>query len=159
MPAHEVYQVLIDIWSGGCNPTLRYSLPILFAYELSGLFLSGLGVHRRCHFAVIREENEKEAFQAKIDAALEFERKKRRGSSATAGGMSREESKILPADGAPGEERERQDDVEEALEREELSGVIERETTRMRKEQSRASRGVDFGPSFGFRFGAGEESE
>lgn len=163
MPAHEVYLVLIDIWSGGCNPTLRYSLPILFAYEISGLFLSGLGVHRRCHYAVIKEEGEKAAFQAKIDAALEFERTKgtsRRMASTATGGRQSVEDKIEPSDEIQREEeREREDAVEEALEREELSGVIERETTRMRREQSKGSRAVDFGPSFGFRFGAGEESE
>ena len=44
VPAHEVYQVLVDIWSSGCNPQLSYALPILFALELIGLVLSSLGV-------------------------------------------------------------------------------------------------------------------
>jgi len=76
LPAHEIYQILVDIWSRSCNPQLRYALCILFAYEISGLILSGLGVHRRCHYAVIAQENEKAAFQSHLDAALAFGRKR-----------------------------------------------------------------------------------
>ncbi|CAG8974258.1 hypothetical protein HYALB_00009747 [Hymenoscyphus albidus] len=172
MPAHEVYQILVDIWSGGCNPTLRYSMPILFAYEVSGLFLSGLGVHRRCHFAVIREENEKAVFEAKIEAALGFERGKRgeRERESMSGGRDERANldmvggKEESGEGNGGlqgdEEAERDDATEEReMEREELSEVIERETTRVRREQSRGGgKAVDSGPSFGFRFGTGNES-
>ncbi|KAJ5904890.1 uncharacterized protein N7473_001806 [Penicillium subrubescens] len=34
LPAYELYQVLLDIWTHGCNPTLYRSLPILFAWWL-----------------------------------------------------------------------------------------------------------------------------
>ncbi|KKK25925.1 hypothetical protein ARAM_007155 [Aspergillus rambellii] len=71
LPAHAVFQVLIDIWSGGCNPQLGYALPVLFAYELSSGVLSGIGVYRRSHYAVIAVEREEKAFQEKIAAALE----------------------------------------------------------------------------------------
>ncbi|RSL59359.1 hypothetical protein CEP54_007304 [Fusarium duplospermum] len=50
-PAHNFYQVLVDIWSRGCNPQLYYALPILFAWELVALVLTSFGVFRRCHFA------------------------------------------------------------------------------------------------------------
>lgn len=56
LPAHSVYEVLIDIWSGGCNPHLYFALPILFSYEVVGTIFTSLGVYRRCHMAVIAEE-------------------------------------------------------------------------------------------------------
>ncbi len=37
IPAHEVYQALVHIWSRGCNPQLAVALPVLFAWELAGL--------------------------------------------------------------------------------------------------------------------------
>jgi len=75
LPAHEVYQVLVDIWSGGCNPQLRYALPVLFLLELSSLGWSSLGVYRRCHYAVIDEEMKEKEFQERLDTAMELERK------------------------------------------------------------------------------------
>ena len=53
IPANEVYRVLIDIWSGGCNPKLYIALPVLFSWEVAGLLLSSIGVFRRCHMAVM----------------------------------------------------------------------------------------------------------
>ncbi|KAJ5342074.1 hypothetical protein N7541_011198 [Penicillium brevicompactum] len=34
IPAYELYQVLLDIWTHSCNPTLYRSLPILFSWWL-----------------------------------------------------------------------------------------------------------------------------
>lgn len=51
MSANNVYQVLIDTWSRGCNPHLYYALPTLFALEIVALLLSTLGIYRRCHYA------------------------------------------------------------------------------------------------------------
>ncbi|EEU34902.1 uncharacterized protein NECHADRAFT_68902 [Fusarium vanettenii 77-13-4] len=51
-PAHNYYQVLINIWSLGCNPKLHYALPVLFAWELVALVLTSVGVFRRCHLAM-----------------------------------------------------------------------------------------------------------
>ncbi|OJJ42389.1 hypothetical protein ASPZODRAFT_76941 [Penicilliopsis zonata CBS 506.65] len=62
LPAHSVFQVLVDIWSGGCNPQLDYALPVLFVYELVGLALSVLGVYRRTHYAVLAREAEMRRF-------------------------------------------------------------------------------------------------
>lgn len=33
LPAHEIYSVLVTIWSEGCNDCLYRALPILFAWE------------------------------------------------------------------------------------------------------------------------------
>jgi len=76
MPAHEVYQLLIDIWSRGCNPQLYYALPILFSLELLGMFFSALGIYRRCHYAVLAKEAEEQAFRDRLDAAIAFEQKR-----------------------------------------------------------------------------------
>ncbi|CAI7614764.1 unnamed protein product [Penicillium crustosum] len=38
LPAYEIYQVLVDIWTHGCNPTLYRSLPILFSWWVLGIF-------------------------------------------------------------------------------------------------------------------------
>ncbi|KAL4993270.1 hypothetical protein BDV10DRAFT_179457 [Aspergillus recurvatus] len=70
LPAHAVFNVLIDIWSGGCNPQLYYALPVLFAYELSSGILSGIGVYRRAHYAVIDSEREEKAWQERIANAV-----------------------------------------------------------------------------------------
>ena len=78
MPAHELYQVLIDIWSRGCNPQLHVALPVLFALELSGLLLTALGIHRRCHYAVVAEEKEKDAFRKRLNEAMAYERERTR---------------------------------------------------------------------------------
>lgn len=70
LPAHSVFNLLIDIWSGGCNPQLYYALPVLFAYEICGLVLSSIGVYRRAHYAVIKQEKEEKDHQERITAAI-----------------------------------------------------------------------------------------
>jgi hypothetical protein len=76
MPAHELLVTLMDIWSGGCFPSLRYSLPILFALEISSFILSALGVYKRSHFAVLAEERKEREFKERIDTALAVEKKR-----------------------------------------------------------------------------------
>jgi hypothetical protein len=147
-PAHEVYQTLLDIWSRGCNPKLHNALPILFALELSSLFISSLGIHRRCHYALIKEENEKKAFQTHLDNALAFELNKRSEDR-----VERRESVVQIMDNDEKHERteaEEQRDVEK--DREELTEVIRRDDNELRRAQTSASRGVSFGPAFGFGF-------
>ncbi|OOF98430.1 hypothetical protein ASPCADRAFT_128578 [Aspergillus carbonarius ITEM 5010] len=56
LPAHNTFQIMVDIWSGGCNPQLAYALPVLFAYEVVGLVVSTVGVYRRAHYAVLAQE-------------------------------------------------------------------------------------------------------
>ncbi|KAF1984751.1 putative Nitrosoguanidine resistance protein SNG1 [Aulographum hederae CBS 113979] len=70
IPAHSAYNILLDIWSGGCNPTLSWALPVLFVYELSGLLLTGIGAHKRAHFATCRKEEEEIALRKKVDEAV-----------------------------------------------------------------------------------------
>ncbi|KAJ5186477.1 hypothetical protein N7449_011241 [Penicillium cf. viridicatum] len=47
LPAHQIYQVLVDIWTHGCNPTLYRSLPILFSWWLVGIFAFLAAMRRR----------------------------------------------------------------------------------------------------------------
>ncbi|KAL2856712.1 hypothetical protein BJX68DRAFT_229369 [Aspergillus pseudodeflectus] len=70
LPAHAVYNVLIHIWSGGCNPQLNYALPVLFAYEIVSGVISGIGVYRRAHFAVIAAEKEEKSWHEKVANAV-----------------------------------------------------------------------------------------
>jgi hypothetical protein len=51
LPAHGAYEVLTDIWSGGCNPHLSFGLVVLFCHEVLGITLAALGVYRRSHLA------------------------------------------------------------------------------------------------------------
>lgn len=74
LPAHAAYELLTDNWSNGCNPHLSYALPVLFAYEVVGFFLTGIGVYKRCHYAVITDETTKEAMRLRVEAALKLER-------------------------------------------------------------------------------------
>ncbi|KAK1149698.1 hypothetical protein N8T08_005251 [Aspergillus melleus] len=54
-PAHELYEVLMDIWTQGCNPHLYRALPILFAEWVLGigLFVIGMGKRMRVKLGVI----------------------------------------------------------------------------------------------------------
>jgi Protein of unknown function (DUF3533) len=133
IPAHEVYQVLIDIWSRGCNPQLSYALPILFGLELIGLVLSGLGVFRRCHYALIAEERQEQTFRERLDAAMAFERKRDK------------EQREIPETPEAAERAE-------TTEREELAEAIRDEDDQIARENTRASRTCNFGPSFGLPY-------
>ncbi|KAE8167895.1 hypothetical protein BDV40DRAFT_129558 [Aspergillus tamarii] len=70
LPANSIYQIFIDIWSGGCNPQLDYALPTLFAYEIVAMALSTIGVYRRAHYACIAQEQDEKSCQDTIAAAL-----------------------------------------------------------------------------------------
>ncbi|RFU29513.1 hypothetical protein B7463_g6831, partial [Scytalidium lignicola] len=157
MPAHEVYETLVDIWSRGCNPHLRYTLPVLFSLEISGLILSALGVHRRAHYATIKEENDKEAFQGRVDAALRFERQKLeeklKEERMRAGSVSPTE--IIPVEEPKDEEVEA---LEARRDKEELAEVIRQETRQLQRTQSKRSQNVQFGPSFAFTLGTTDDS-
>jgi hypothetical protein len=49
LPAHEFYQVVVQIWSGGCNNQLYRAVPILFAWEVAGLIGAIYANHHRCN--------------------------------------------------------------------------------------------------------------
>ncbi|KAK2759906.1 hypothetical protein FQN54_002640 [Arachnomyces sp. PD_36] len=70
LPANSIYQVLVDIWSGGCNPQLYYALPVLFAYEIIAMILSSIGVYRRAHYACLAKEQEEKSCRDNVAAAL-----------------------------------------------------------------------------------------
>ncbi|CAI7599782.1 unnamed protein product [Penicillium pancosmium] len=47
LPAYELYQLLLDIWTDGCNPPLYRTLPILFAWWLIGFVAFIFGMRKR----------------------------------------------------------------------------------------------------------------
>lgn len=134
MPAHAVYQTLIDIWSGGCNPKLSYTLPVLFALELIGLSVGVVGVYRRCHYAVIAGEAAEAAFREQVDVAMAFQRK-----------LVDERKKSVAGD---------TDDIvaEEKKEEGELTEVIRGEDRRLHRQLTKATQDCNFGPSFPLAF-------
>jgi hypothetical protein len=140
VPAHEAYQVLTDIWSGGCSPQLHYALPILFSLEVTGLFLSGVGIYRRCHYAILAEEAQEASFKERLNAALAFERKR-----------DAEKKEATEIENTP-EELEGL----ETVERNELAEVIQKEDEELEREKSKANKTCHFGPSWDLAF---EESE
>jgi hypothetical protein len=142
MPAHETFQVLIDIWSGGCNPQLHYALPILFSLEVTGLVLSGLGIYRRCHYAILAEEAQEAAFRDRLNAAMAFEKKR-----------DAERKQMLETENTP-EELERA----ETVDRNELAGVIREEDDELEREKTKANKTCNFGPSWDLAFQESEKS-
>ncbi|RAQ49961.1 nitrosoguanidine resistance protein SNG1 [Aspergillus flavus] len=46
-PAHELYEILLQIWTDGCNPHLYRALPILWSEWIVALGLSLLGMRKR----------------------------------------------------------------------------------------------------------------
>ncbi|KAL2068939.1 hypothetical protein VTL71DRAFT_15277 [Oculimacula yallundae] len=148
LPAHEVYQGLLDIWSSGCNPQLHYALPILFAWEILGLVFSALGIYKRCHYARVAEEAQEAALQQKADAALAYEKK-----------HDQERDENMETRRSIGAVQESgQDKVEEVpsldrlqtVEREKIEEAIRDEDEVLRREQTRVNKTCNFGPSFGF---------
>lgn len=134
MPAHEVFQILIDIWSGGCNPQLYYALPTLFALEIVGLLICAVGVYRRCHYAVIAEEAAEAAFKDRISVALAAERR------------LIEERKKSVAEGS--------DEIaaEEEREEKELEDVIRDEDKKLQRRHTRAEKDCNYGPKFSLAY-------
>jgi hypothetical protein len=139
LPAHNVYDLLIDIWSGGCNPKLHYALPILFSWELCGLFFSALGVYKRSHLSTIKAEAEVQAFQKRIDDVLSFEHKRDEE-------HRKEEEGTTAGDILPTKKEEEED-------REDLERVIGQEDKKEQEARSPFEKDKDFGPAFGFDFG------
>jgi len=155
LPAHAVYQVLVDVWSRGCNPQLGWALPVLFAWEGVGLGLSLLGVWRRCHFAVVGEEVRAREERERLDTAVgvHLERMRERE-----GGVSRVErvksEKGLEGDGDGDGDGEREDEL-----RNELADALEKVETRQRREKRKGSVPCNFGPSFDLPFQHGNDSD
>ncbi|KAH8588867.1 hypothetical protein B0O99DRAFT_638158 [Bisporella sp. PMI_857] len=47
LPAHEIYSLLVQVWSGGCNNQAYRALPILFAWEVVGMVSATVGMFYR----------------------------------------------------------------------------------------------------------------
>ena len=180
-PAHNLYQVLTDIWSGGCNPRLHQALPILFAWEVLTLALSAIGVYRRAHNAAVAEEAQARQFAERVDAAVAFEmekirgvraddeKKRRRLSRSPEGegpapgreGRAPSDAEAAPAVAAsasssssssPEEADEAAERAEEASVRRQLSRIVSRMNSSDRRERRRESQAGGFGPSFPLPF-------
>ncbi|CEJ57630.1 hypothetical protein PMG11_06316 [Penicillium brasilianum] len=141
-PAHSIFNVLIDIWSAGCNPQLYYGLPVLFAYEICGLVLSSVGVYRRSHYAVIKQEKDEKDLHDRVMAAIAEQQDQQ---------LAREETLEYPESRATDSEREegareRRGTVTTMLDRGDVMDVIRREMSRPRDEtsSSRANNGPCF---------------
>ncbi|KAJ5826769.1 hypothetical protein N7447_003532 [Penicillium robsamsonii] len=57
LPSHEAYQVLIQIWSGGCNNQLYRALPIMFSWWIVGVSIAVYAMKYRCKTAVAAQES------------------------------------------------------------------------------------------------------
>lgn len=60
IPAHEVYQVLVQIWSDGCQDQSYRALPILFSWWIVGLAVVIYATYHRCQTA-LKAKSETEA--------------------------------------------------------------------------------------------------
>ncbi|KAF4496385.1 Nitrosoguanidine resistance SNG1 [Fusarium agapanthi] len=152
-PAHEVYQVLTNIWSRGCNPQLRYALPILFGWEVVTFFLSALGVYRRSHFAMLGEEQQEKDFGERLSAAVVFEMAKIKQATEDRGEPLQE--KILSTqEGMHSDLHNSQGVCEQETVREELAEVLESVKTRQEREREmeHLSNVCSFGPTFELPF-------
>ncbi|KAF4769691.1 hypothetical protein HAV15_011890 [Penicillium sp. str.  len=56
LPSHEAYQVLIQIWSGGCNNRLYRALPIMFSWWVVGVPIAVYAMQHRCRTTVAAQE-------------------------------------------------------------------------------------------------------
>ena len=140
MPAHEVFQVLTDVWSAGCNPQLRYALPVLFMWEIVGLVGSSVGVFRRCHYAVIAEEKSQMSFQDRLSAAMAYERKRNKEKQAA----------VVRRGGEPQTAAEEQE--EEKVDEEELERTIRDENSKLDEETAKAYKNSQCSVSFPLPF-------
>lgn len=59
LPAHNIWLVLVDIWSNGCRQQLDVTMPILFAWWFAGHFVSAWSVQKRCLMAEAEAQHEK----------------------------------------------------------------------------------------------------
>jgi hypothetical protein len=141
MPANAAYRTLTDIWSKGCNPQLRYSLPILFTLEIVSLSLSSLGVYRRCHYALLGQKEQEKSFHERVDIALKFERSREKE-------IRTEERLSMTNRGArPGQDADAEERHEDSL-----ASMIRQEDAKIKREQTRTNTSAHFGPCFDVAF-------
>ncbi|RAL12239.1 uncharacterized protein BO97DRAFT_443259 [Aspergillus homomorphus CBS 101889] len=63
LPAHELYQVLVQIWSHGCESQLRTALPVLFSWWVVSAGSGIAATHRRCRIAVAAATHGEKSFE------------------------------------------------------------------------------------------------
>jgi hypothetical protein len=56
LPSHELYQVLVQIWSDGCDNQLYRALPIMFSWWTAGLGVVVIATRHRCKAAITAEK-------------------------------------------------------------------------------------------------------
>ncbi|KAJ5817337.1 hypothetical protein N7447_009570 [Penicillium robsamsonii] len=153
LPAHAVFQVLIDIWSSGCNPQLYYALPVLFVYEVLGVILSTIGAYRRAHYACIKQEMDEKACQEQVVATLLQQQEAQLARRET----TRDTQGSETSDSGNGEgvdmQRQRRGTVTTLREQDqvELANIIHREMSRPKVERPGTSRDST-GPSFALAY-------
>ncbi|KAL0263310.1 hypothetical protein SLS55_002290 [Diplodia seriata] len=109
LPAHETWQVLMTIWSGGAVNRLYRALPILFAWVVVMAPSAFLALRWRCAKAVEaaaeeaeRKEKERAEIEKEVGGGLREEREKARGAAAgrpnvDGGSEERRESEYFPS--------------------------------------------------------------
>lgn len=142
LPAHSAFQVLIDIWSGGCNRQLDSSLPVLFAFELIGIAVSTVGVYRRAHYACLHVEQEERSCEQRIVSTFVEQREAY---------LARQEpiqmsQEIGTAEAGRFNDGEKDEFIDQAL-----VNIIRREVFRSNDERQYASQGTT-GPSLALPF-------
>ncbi len=100
-----------------------------------------MGVYRRCHYAVLAEEAAEAAFRDRVSVALSLERQ-----------LVEERKKNIT---------EGSDDIvaEKKREEGEIGEAIQKEDDKLQRQQTRASRACNFGPSFPLAFKENSESD
>ncbi|KNG90902.1 nitrosoguanidine resistance protein SNG1 [Aspergillus nomiae NRRL 13137] len=56
LPAHELYQVLVQIWSDGCEHQLHRALPIMFSWWIACVAIVPFAMWHRCKAALAAEQ-------------------------------------------------------------------------------------------------------
>lgn len=150
LPAHAVYQLLIDIWSGGCNQLVAYALPLLFGFEISSSVLCSIGIYRRCHYAAIANEQLENQLKKKLNDELANYMEKRETNTMD---TPNNDCQVGQASEAAGNRR-RSPDVVEEEDQEGPAESIMRSISSLRREHTRRN---SLGPTFEIPFVEGVE--
>ena len=66
LPAYNTYNLLVEVWTHGCNPMHAQCLGVLFAWAIAGVTIANIGMWRRCAAAAQAEREEQDTLQRKI---------------------------------------------------------------------------------------------
>ncbi|KAI5309054.1 hypothetical protein KEM55_004199 [Ascosphaera atra] len=58
LPGRNTYEILLQIWSRGCNNKLYRTLPVMLTWEIIGSMLVPWGIQRRCKAAAAKRPRE-----------------------------------------------------------------------------------------------------